>query len=139
MDEDLLEIRSHDGEGYKPLVDFQSWRAAILRFEDGLLPGQQTSMERHLETDEVFVLTMGEGTIILGGNGRGPGPMAAHQMEIGKLYNIKCNAWHTVSLSREASVVIVENRDTGHENTEYAELSEAQRQWIAEAQAIPAD
>ncbi len=139
MDEGLLEIRWHDGTGYKPLVDFQSWRAAILRFEDGLLPGQQTSMERHLETDEVFVLTVGEGTIIVGGNGRELGPLTSQQMEIGKLYNIKCNAWHTVSLSREASVVIVENRSTGPENTEYAELSKAQRQWIAEAQAIPAD
>src|SRR5512135_2127232 len=65
VDEKLLEIRDHEGEGYKPLVDHAGWRVAILRFQDGLLAEQQSSMEGHLETDEVFVLTKGEGTLII--------------------------------------------------------------------------
>ncbi len=133
MDEDLLEIRWHEGEGYRPLVDYGSWRVAILRFEEGLLPEQQSSMERHMETDEVFVLTQGEGAIILGGNGSKIGSLAMQRMETGRVYNIKCGTWHTVSLSPDASVVIVENRDTARENSEYAELTVEQRHWIVGA------
>jgi hypothetical protein len=130
MDEGLLEIRSYEGEGYKALVDHGSWRVAILRFENGLLPGQQSSMERHMETDEVFVLTKGEGTLVLGGNGNEVGTLALQQMEMGKIYNIKRCAWHTVSLSRDASVVIMENRDTTDRNSEYTNLTAEQRETI---------
>ncbi len=105
----------------------------MLRFENGLLPEQQSSMERHMETDEVFVLTKGEGTLILGGNGSEPASLALQPMEIGKVYNIRCGAWHTVSLSRDAAVVITENRDTTRENSQYAELTWEQRRWIVEA------
>ena len=38
-------------------------------------------------------------------------------MEAGKIYNVRRNTWHTVLLSREASVLIVENRDTGEANS----------------------
>ena len=133
MDEGLLEIRSHEGEGYQALVDYGSWRVAILRFQEGLLPEHQSSMERHMETDEVFVLTRGQGALILGGNGREAGPLFLQRMEIGKVYNIKCSSWHTVSLSRDASVVIVENQDTTRENSEYMEITGEQRRWIVEA------
>jgi len=132
MDESLLEIREHDGEGYKPLVDYGGWRVAILRFQNGLLPKNQTTMERHLATDEVFVLTQGQGLLILGGNAKRVGELSSHVMEIGKIYNIRKSAWHTLLLSRDASVVIVENRDTGKDNSEYAELSTEQRRWILE-------
>ena len=123
MDERLLEIRDHQGEGYMPLVDFGSWRVAILRPEGPQRPRPGPSMERHLETDEVFVLTRGEGTIIIGGNGAEPGDLAAQGMEIGKIYNVRKRVWHSVSLSPDAAVVIVENRDTVRENSEYAEIS----------------
>ena len=142
MDDALLEIREHEGEGYRALVDYGSWRVAILRFEDGLLPGQHTSMERHLQTDEVFVLTKGAGILILGGNAREIGELTLHVMEIGKIYNIKKDAWHTLALSRDGAVLIVEDKDTGDDNSEYMSISEERRQWIAEAvrgQVVPGD
>ncbi len=133
MDEGVLEIRSYEGEGYKPLVDYESWRVAILRFEEGLLPENQSSMERHMETDEVFVLAQGQGTLILGGNGREVAGLAAQRMEAGKIYNVKRSAWHTIWLSRDASVVIVENCNTVRENSEYKKITEEQRRWIVQA------
>jgi hypothetical protein len=132
MDTAVLEIREHEGEGYKALIDYGSWRVAILRFQDGLLPEQQT-MERHMETDEVFVLTKGQGLLIMGGNSPAVDGLALQAMEIGKIYNIRKNAWHTVALSSDASVLIVENQDTGSHNSEYVDLSVEQRQWIQKA------
>ena len=66
---DLIEIKCYDGKGYQPLIDFDSWRVAILRWEEASLPGNIGFMERHTQTDEVFVLLGGKATLILGGKG----------------------------------------------------------------------
>jgi ureidoglycolate hydrolase len=132
MDEKMLEIRDYHGEGYKPLVDYGEWRVAILRYLDELQPERIDQMERHTETDEVFVLLCGQGLLILGGTGEEVEDVYPQPMEYGTLYNVKRNAWHTALLSRDASVLLVENNDTGDQNSEYARLSTDHRRLIVE-------
>lgn len=127
VDETVLEIRDYEGEGYQPLVDFAGWRVAILRYLDGIHPDRNASMERHTRTDEVFVLTKGRGVLLMGGSEPKVDEISPQVMETGRIYNVKQNAWHTILLSRDASVLIVESRDTGKENSEYFHLSEDQR------------
>ena len=122
MDDEFLEIREYSGLGYHPLVDFDTWRVAILRWDETSLPEKIASMERHTQTDEVFVLLQGQATIILGGNSTAVDGIHSQKLEPRKLYNVKLGVWHTVLLSRDASVLIVENRDTGKDNTEYYPL-----------------
>ncbi len=122
MDKKVFEILEYQGEGYKPLVDYGEWRVAILRFLDDLQPDRIASMERHTETDEVFVLLSGKGVLILGGNETRVDEINPLVMEHEKIYNIERNTWHTVLLSREASVLIVENKDTNDHNSEYTNL-----------------
>ena len=59
-----LEIISYEGENYKPLMAFQTWRVSpstmAPRFEKAIY------LERHLLTDEVFVLLTGEATLLIG-------------------------------------------------------------------------
>ena len=130
MDEDLLEIRRYDGEGYQPLIDFNSWRVAILRWMPGMQPENTDRMERHTQTDEVFVLLEGKATLILGGNSPDMMAIHPHKMENGILYNVKQNVWHSVVLSRDATILIVEERDTGETNTEYCQLTKEFRKEI---------
>ena len=66
MDEELLEIREYTGPGYQPVVDFSAWRVAILNYLDEIHPKKINSVERHNETDEVFVLIKGQGILFLG-------------------------------------------------------------------------
>lgn len=132
MDDALLEIRNYHDEGYKPLIDYGTWRVAILRYFDVLQPDRIDSMERHKETDEVFVLLKGRGVLIIGGNREQVDGVQPQTMELGELYNVKRDVWHTILLSRDASVLIVENKDTGEENTEFDNLSTSHRQMILE-------
>jgi ureidoglycolate hydrolase len=132
MDEKMLEIRDYQGSGYRPLIDYGEWRVAVLRFLDDLQPERIESMERHTETDEVFVLLCGQGVLILGGTGAEVESIFPQVMESGKIYNVKRNAWHTILLSRDASVLLVENRDTGKHNSEFTSLSTDQRRSIVE-------
>jgi hypothetical protein len=130
MNEQLLDIEQYTGEGYRPLIDFGSWRVAFLRYIDELIPWNITRVERHLETDEVFVLLEGQAVLFLGGGEGGVEDLEPVAMESGKLYNVKRNAWHTVVLSHDATILLVENQDTGPANTEYSNLCEAHKKFI---------
>jgi hypothetical protein len=130
MDENVLDIEEYRGEGYRPLIYFGAWRVAVLRWIDDSLPEKINSMERHTETDEVFILLEGQAALILGGKGTVVDGLQRQVMEYGKLYNVRQSAWHTVVLSRNASILIVENQDTGESNTEYCILNAEQKREI---------
>jgi hypothetical protein len=123
----LLEISQYTGEGYQPLVDFENWRVAILRYIDELEPQNLSTMQRHNETDEVFVLLEGRCILFLGEGDSTITRIHAQDMEPLKLYNVKRACWHTHTLSKDASVLIVENRDTTTLNSPQMDLDPGQR------------
>ena len=53
-------------------------------------------------------------------------------MQPHKIYNIKRGAWHTHTLSEDATVLIVENCDTTVENSPQFALSAEQQQHIVQ-------
>ncbi|MBI4731160.1 MAG: hypothetical protein HY781_03355 [Chloroflexi bacterium] len=132
MDESLIEIRDYTGAGYQPLVDYASWRVAIMRYSDPYAPEKIERVERHIETDEVFILLAGQATLFVGDGETRLERLVPQAMEPLNLYNVKRNVWHTILFSRDASVLIVENRDTGPHNTEFADLAPEQRELIIE-------
>jgi hypothetical protein len=117
ISESLLEIRSYDGLGYQPLVDYGRWRVAVLRYHPELEPDAIATMQRHDETDEVFVLLTGRCILFLGSGQDRVESLHAQDMEPLKLYNVKRSAWHSHTLSHDATVLIVENVDTVVENS----------------------
>ncbi len=135
--ETLLEVRQHSGEGYQPLVDFGAWRVAVLRFCDELRPENLTNMQRHDETDEVFVLLAGRCILYLGEGRDQVEALYAVDLAPLKLYNVKQGVWHTHALSEDASVLVVENRTTTEENSPRVALSSAQQaEVVRQAQAL---
>lgn len=127
VSESLLEIRAYDGLGYQPIVDYGAWRVAILRYHPELEPDAITTMQRHDETDEVFVLLAGRCILFLGEGQAQIGTIHAIDMQPLKAYNIKRGVWHTHTLSQDATVVIVENRDTDTTNSPLMPLDDVQR------------
>ena len=123
----LLEIREYNGIGYAPLVDYGAWRVAILRPIDELLPHRLGKMQRHDETDEVFVLLAGRCILFIGEGAEDVTQIHAQDMEPKKLYNVKRGCWHTHTLSEDATVLIVENQDTTSANSPEIPLGVIQR------------
>ena len=130
MNPELLSVHEYTGEGYLPLVDFGQWRVAFLRFEGGLLPQNIKEMQRHNETDEVFVLLRGRCILFLGEGDDVVTQVFAEDMAPLKIYNVKKGAWHTHTLSRDAMVLVVENRDTTYDNSPFCQLTKAQQEEI---------
>jgi len=127
MKEELLEIHEFTGPGYEPVIDYGAWRVAVLNYLDEIHPAKIESMERHNETDEVFVLIKGQGILFLGEGKVEVERIHPQVLEPGKIYNVKKGVWHTVVLSRDGSVLIVENRDTRQENSNYFSLQAAHK------------
>ena len=108
-----VDVIEYTGESYVPLVDFERWRVAFLRYDERF--SKFTELERHLETDEVFVLLAGNATLYTRDDN---GTNEEFEMEQCKIYNVKKGAWHHIVVSRDATVLIVENADTNAGNTE---------------------
>ena len=132
MIEELIEIREFTDPGYQPVIDYETWRVAILNYLDEIHPEQIATMERHNETDEVFVMLKGKGILFLGEGSVRIEKIHPQIMQPGKIYNVKRSVWHTVVLSRDGSVLIVENKNTGRENSNYAPIDPEQRTLILE-------
>lgn len=122
--EEYIEISSYEQPGYQPLVDYMEWRVAILNDCEELELQNLRTMQKHEESDEVFVLLKGDCTLFLGGIGARINDITAVRMEPLKLYNIKRGVWHTHTLSKDTSVLIIENRNTCDENSPMLLLKE---------------
>ena len=108
--------------GFHPIIICNDWRVAVLNYFDVVEKELLCRMERHPETDEVFVLRDGSAWLITGGDGARPDGIETFPMESGTIYNIRKNVWHHIVMTPETSVLLVENADTSEANSEYAEL-----------------
>ncbi len=117
MKKEYIDVTSYQGEGYLPMIVFEAWRVAILRYCEELEVQNLTTMQKHNETDEVFVLLEGNCTLFTGGKGDSIQEIDAIAMKPLQLYNVKQGVWHTHTLDHEATVLIVENQDTSDHNS----------------------
>jgi ureidoglycolate hydrolase len=127
MRQDNIEIVELQEEGYKPLVDFETWRVAVLKYCNDVRLENIKTMQRHQETDEVFVLLKGNCTLISGGNGEEIDKIETVKMEPNRIYNVKKGVWHNHILDEEGEVLIVENQNTCDDNSPVVELSKEER------------
>lgn len=128
----LLDVQQYTGDGYRPIIDFGAWRVAILRYHPDLEPNAISTMQRHDETDEVFILLEGHCILFIGEGTEEVTTVSAEDMQPKLAYNVKRGAWHTHTLSRDATVLIVENRDTQAANSPTTPLSARHRAMIRE-------
>ena len=126
----MIEIVSHPGEGYKRLVEFGGWTAAILKDSYKTSLDGVSYLQKHTLTDEVFILLQGKCTLIEAGDGDAPGEIHGVSMEPLQYYNVKKGVWHTHILEPGTAVVVVENIETGLSNSPTSDLTEEQKAQI---------
>jgi len=108
---EMIEILDYEGEGYAPVMTYAGWRVAVINFRESLTLENFHSMEKHTETDEVFIPITGESTLFIGEDRK------AFPLEIGKIYNVKRAVWHHICMSPDAKVAVVEQDSTCKDNT----------------------
>lgn len=119
MNRHQVEVSGYDTMGYAPIVDFQTWRVAVLNYIDELEPHNINNFQCHSETDEVFVLLSGKCILFCAeiDQDHRISKINSWNMEANQAYTIKRGVYHTHTLSKEAKVLIVENSDTNDTNS----------------------
>lgn len=114
-----IQIKESALSGFSVLVNFEEWRIGVINYKDELsLNNSPKKIERHLKTDEAFILSDGMATLFTGKD------LRAYSMEKNKVYNIPMGVWHSILLSPDAVVFVVENKNTSEKNTEVIYLDE---------------
>ncbi len=108
-----VEVYDYTGENYKTAMRFGRWRVAYLNHGYKYIEDNFEKIERHNESDEVFILLTGNATLIIGEE------LNRIEMEPHKLYNVPAGVWHHIFTVEGTSVLIVENEDTSPENSDY--------------------
>ncbi len=121
-----IEVSEHNAPGYAPVIDYETWRVAMLNCDGTPDMSGFDSMQKHLLSDEVFVLLKGSCTLYTGGAGEEIDKLQAMKMEPYKCYNVKAGVWHAHTLEPGTMVLIVENRNTNGTNSPRLSLTDEQ-------------
>ncbi len=121
-----MDIFTYTGEDFKAVLESGEWKIGILRWSERF--SQFHVMERHLLTDEVFVLLDGEATLYESSDGL---RFLKQEMQKNHVYSIPRNVWHHITVSVDATVLVVENRNTRKENTQKQDVS-FEIEWMEE-------
>ena len=108
----MIEKYEYNGEDYKTVMGYGSWRIGLINYSERF--SKFCALERHLETDEAFILLDGKATLYTD----------TERVEMQKriVYNIPKGVWHHVVMSEDATVMVVENIDTDMSNSEIKEI-----------------
>jgi ureidoglycolate hydrolase len=118
----LVEIGSSFEQTYRPVLDFHGWKVAMLRYFEVVAPNTFYRVERHWNTNEVFILTAGHADLIVLEGEEKPRKPYVIPMKLNVAYNIQQSVWHHVVMSPDAHIVLFERSETSVETTDYAEL-----------------
>ncbi len=124
-----IEVFQWEDQGYKPLVFSHDWQVALLNWEPIFDLQNAKEIERHTQTDEVFVLWRGRAVLFVST----PQGLKVEDMIPGVIYNVRKGTWHNLLSTRDASIIIVENRDTHLYDTEIRPLTEEEQHQLKAA------
>ena len=129
---DLIETGSSFEQQFTPVLETGDWQVAMLRQCNKVHPDNIQQVERHNNTDEVFILTHGKANLIILEDKDTLLNPHVIAMQLNVVYNVKKSVWHHVVLSEDAHVIIFEKADTSRENSEYKTLDADIREVIRE-------
>jgi hypothetical protein len=141
MEETMQGIYSkqHDGEGLARVYENTAWMVGLKNYKPANDAGLFTEIERHRESDELFLLLAGSCVLLSGFEEKGSLRFEAQAMKTGTLYVIPSSLWHTTITKPGARLALVEDPGTGAANSDARVLSAeelgAARKAIAEAVA----
>jgi len=122
-----IEVYTHKGQGYNPFLITEKWQVAQLNYSPEINFQTIDRVERHKQTDEVFILFKGTAILISAKIEEYIIKFELIRMNPGTTYNVPKGLWHSIAMDREAIVIIVENNDTHLHDVEYTQLTPVQK------------
>ncbi len=117
----------HEGSGLVRVYENPKWMVGIKNWKPANDIANIDCLERHNETDELFILLAGSCALVSAREKSGGElEIAAVAMEPMKVYNIPKTLWHNTLTSKDVKLVLVEDSATGASNSDTLQLDGAQ-------------
>lgn len=116
----------YQGEGLARVYENPKWMVGIKNWKPANDMAGIDCLERHNETDELFILLAGSCTLLSAEESRDGLVIKATKMEPMKVYNIPRGLWHNTVTTKEVKLILVEDSATGAANSEVLPLKPEQ-------------
>ena len=121
-----IEVKEFSGEGMSRVYENQKWMVGIKNWKPANDVSGIDCVERHNETDELFVLLSGQCTLIYANENGGNLDIQAVKMEPFKVYNIPAGLWHNTVTRKDTKMALIEDSSTGSHNSDVLSLKQDQ-------------
>ena len=113
--------------GLSRVYENEKWMVGIKNWKPANDIANTDCLERHNETDELFVLLAGKCALLTAGDKAGGGlEIKATAMEPLKVYNIPRGLWHNTVTMKDTKLILVEDSATSSKNSEVIPLDAGQ-------------
>ncbi|MDP3179558.1 MAG: hypothetical protein Q8M76_16730 [Spirochaetaceae bacterium] len=110
--------KAHEGEGLARVYENSAWMVGIKNYKAANDSRSFSEIERHNETDELFLLLSGSCVLLSARETGGSLVFEAETMLPGKLYAIPAKLWHTTITEPGSKLALIEDPRTGGANSD---------------------
>lgn len=121
-----IKAYAFDGEGMTRVFENKKWMVGIKNWKPMNDISGIDRLERHHETDELFVLISGTCTLLYANEGENGLDIGCVKMEQGKVYSIPAGLWHNTVTEKSSKLVLIEDSVTCAQNSSELLLDEKQ-------------
>ena len=114
------------GEGMQRVYENEKWMVGIKNWKPANDITGIDMLERHNLTDELFVLVAGSCTLISAEETPEGLVFGKVEMEPNKVYCIPATMWHNTITQKDTKMILIEDSNTGMDNSDVYKLSEAE-------------
>ena len=118
-----IEVKDFSGEGMSRVYENQKWTVGIKNWKPANDISGIDCLERHNETDELFILLTGTCTLIYANENSGNLDIQAVKMEPFKVYNIPATLWHNTVTQKDTKMALIEDSSTASHNSNVLSLN----------------
>ena len=115
-----------EGEGLTRVFENEKWMVGIKNWKPMNDIANINNLERHNETDELFILLNGQCTLLYANETANGLDIQAVEMEPLKVYNIPRTLWHNTVTRKDTKLALIEDSSTGSANSDNLDLTAEQ-------------
>ncbi len=121
-----ITVHEFSGEGMRRVFENQKWMVGIKNWKPANDIAGIDMLERHNRTDELFVLAAGSCTLVCAEETPDGLVFDKVEMEPCRVYCIPATMWHNTVTQKDTKMILIEDSNTGMNNSDIYRLSEAQ-------------
>lgn len=128
--ESFVRIAEYEGQGIGGETSSDGWNVLLLNYLPRLQPDKIETMQKHIDTDECFVLLSGKAILFVADGEEKPERLQYYSMEQGRIYLVPRGIWHAPAMTPDTKILLVENSTMAEDGSPRQSLTQEQRNQI---------